>query len=95
MIIKAIFGEKKKDGNKDSDVENFFNEEDDKSNNKNSKKDNGNKKTDSNKKEESNDEEAFNKVIEEVNKVVMGESDVNNNVYDNNDVEIEFYNEEK
>ena len=98
MIIKTIFGEKKKDGNKDSDVDNLFNEEDDKSNNKNSKKDNGNKKnikTDSNKKEESNDEEAFNKVIEEVNKVVMGESDVNNNVDDNNDVEIEFYNEEK
>lgn len=97
MIIKAIFGEKKKDGNKDSDVDDFFNEEDAKSNN-NSKKDKGNKKnkkTDSNKKEEANDEESFNKVIEEVNKVVMGESDVNNNVDDNNDVEIEFYNEEK
>ena len=98
MIIKAIFGEKKKDANKDSNVDNFFNEEDDKSNNKNSKKDNGNKKnkkSDSNKKEEANDEEAFNKVIEEVNKVVMGESDTGNNADDNNDVEIEFYNEEK
>ena len=97
MIIKAIFGEKKKDGNKDSDVDDFFNEEDAKSN-YNSKKDKGNKnnkKSDSNKKEEANDEESFNKVIEEVNKVVMGESDVNNNVDDNNDVEIEFYNEEK
>ncbi len=95
MIIKSIFGGKKELDNKNSSVDDFFTEDNDKSNNKENKKDNSDKKSDSNKKEKSNDEEVFNKVIEEVNKVVMGESDTSNNADDNSDVEIEFFNEEK
>ncbi len=95
MIIKSIFGGKKELDNKNSSVDDFFTEDNDKSNNKKNKKDNSDKKSDSNKIEKSNDEEVFNKVIEEVNKVVMGESDTSNNADDNSDVEIEFYNEEK
>ena len=95
MIIKSIFGGKKELDNKNSSVDDFFTEDNDKTNNEKNKKDNSNKKSDSNKKEKSNDEEVFNKVIEEVNKVVMGESDTSNNADDNSDVEIEFYNEEK
>lgn len=88
MIIKSLFFSNKKGKGKDDelDADEIFNEkESDKKKNKKSNKDD--------KKEEQSESDVFDKVIEEVNKVVLDESA--NNYDKGNDVDVEFYNKEQ
>lgn len=82
MIIRKAFFDKKDDKGNSLDEKASVTTSD------NGKKSNENKKSHNDKKENLSDEETFDKVMEEVNKVVLGEDT------SGDDVEVEFYEQE-